>query len=701
MLDCVRHPVPGCVVEYLEGNAVQIAVVTEEVAGNLRLLLPNRRETRLKSSRVLPWMGPLLTVGEGKEENIRALDLHKKKREDLLASISLEEGWELIQGEEQRVSALWFAELLEQSPSADLVAACGRALLACKTHFRFQPPDFQVFSADIVEKREQEQKARIEREKLLTSGNALLRLLWDVACQRAALPGPEDGHGTQASQESIEKIEKILWARMLDPENSCNEADWRLLSKGLPDVPHLALQLLTAWGKTPPHYNFWLHRADYAPGDTWWEAFRPEVEHLAASAENTGLEASSLPFVSIDSASTKDVDDAFHVQRDGADYLVTLALALPAWGWPFGSPLDRLVLRRATSIYLPEGDCHMLPEILGTGAFSLLAGEKRPALCIELRVDARGACKACRPFLALVSLAANLNYGDCQAVLDAGEQGAQSGNAAAAHASQLALALELARKRQAVRIASGAVIMDRPEPEIVLEGHGPDLHVDIRKGLQPSDAQMLVAEMMILASAAVAQWAGEHSLPMLHRVQDVALPREYAGIWSSPQDMTRIMRALIPSSLEIQPRPHAALGLAAYTPVTSPLRRYSDLVNEAQIMHYLRNGSPLWNTDSLADLLGSLSLALDAVGRVQRFRPRYWKLLYFQQQGDKIWWPGIVTEENDAFVSVCLPDQAIFVRGRRRLFDDKVYPGMAVQVRIGKVHPLYNAISIVESAAVE
>ena len=209
---------------------------------------------------------------------------------------------------------------------------------------------------------------------------------------------------------------------------------------------------------------------------------------------------------------------------------------------------------------------------------------------------------------------------------------------------------------------------------------------------------MLVAEMMILASAAVAHWALERGMSMLHRVQDVVLPREYAGIWSTPQDMTRIMRALTPSGLEVQAKPHAALGLDRYTPMTSPLRRYPDLVNEAQVVHFLCTGQPRWSEDMLVRLLQALSPALDGAGQVQRFRPRYWKLLFFRQQGDKVWWPGVITEENDAFVSVSLPDQGMFVRGRRKLFDDRAHPGLQVDVRIGKVHPLYNEIMILEAA---
>ena len=220
----------------------------------------------------------------------------------------------------------------------------------------------------------------------------------------------------------------------------------------------------------------------------------------------------------------------------------------------------------------------MLPEVLGTAAYSLVADEPRPALCVEVPVDADGRYGSCRTYLARVRLAANLTYRDSQAVLDARSEGADlPDNPAAAHAGQLSAGLELARKRQSARIEDGAVVMDRPDPAISLEGEGADVRVHVGPDYCAPDAQMLVAEMMILASAAVAHWARERGMAMLHRVQDVVLPREYAGVWSTPQDMTRIMRALTPSGLEVQARPHAALGLDRYTPVTSPLRRYPDL----------------------------------------------------------------------------------------------------------------------------
>ena len=121
---CVQYPSAGCIVEYLEGNAIQIALVTEESGGKLRLLLPNRRETRLTTSRLLPWAGPALGSVPGKDESARVLEQHRARREELAAALPVLELWEMSQGEVPEASAQWFAELAGQAGDADSVAAC-------------------------------------------------------------------------------------------------------------------------------------------------------------------------------------------------------------------------------------------------------------------------------------------------------------------------------------------------------------------------------------------------------------------------------------------------------------------------------------------------------------------------------------------------------------------------------------------------
>lgn len=680
-------PSPGCVVEYMEDNAVQIAMVLEEGGGKLRLLLPGRKELKLAANRLLPWIGPCCSASQGKEDAVRVLEHCKAAREAQAAAVPVLELWEMAAGEIDQAPASWFAELMGSDPDADTVAAYGRALIGCKTHFRFSPPQFQVFDRETVERRLEEQRAREEREALASRGATFLRLLWEVAGRRRALPPPDAD--VYPAEPLARRLKTMLMARVADPETQEDESLWRLVGKGLPDVPHVPLQLLMAWGVLPPHYNFWLDRADYAVGDSWWHEYAADVDKLAQVGE---LPQMNLPLISIDGPSTRDIDDAFCIERTEEGWKLTLAFACPALHWPFGGGLDKLVSHRATSIYLPEGDLHMLPEVLGADACSLWAGKPRNALCVEIDIAEDGTPTACRPGLSIVTLAANLRFQDVQKVIN----GLSADGEADDFAGQIREGHALALKREALRVENGAVVMMREEPKIYLKGEGEGVEVRIEPEPDVADAMRLVSEMMILASACIADWAAERNIPLLHRTQCVALPKEYAGVWSKPEDLTRIMRSLIPSSLEIPPRPHAALGLARYAQVTSPLRRYPDLINEAQVVAHIQTGAPRFDVDDLERMLQVLSPALDAAGQAQRNRPRYWKLMYIRQMGDKHWWDGVITEENDMFVNVSMPGEGLFVRGRRQMFDERAAPGMAVRLRLGKVNPLANEIQILE-----
>ena len=165
-------------------------------------------------------------------------------------------------------------------------------------------------------------------------------------------------------------------------------------------------------------------------------------------------------------------------------------------------------------------------------------------------------------------------------------------------------------------------------------------------------------------------------------------------MWRSAPDIARVLTNLVAASLDVSPRPHAGMGLSAYSPVTSPLRRFTDLVNEAQLMNVMLHGEVRWSREELSDMLMHLSIRLEAAGQVQRFRPRYWKYLYIQQQarlhGDECCWKAEVAEENDMWVSVSLPEVQLGLRGKRALFGEKVFPGQELHVRLGKVNPLRN-----------
>ena len=709
----VRYPGAGCVVEFMQGNSPMLALVLEEQGGRLRLYTQGRRETNLPAARLLPWSGPSLGTGLSRQRIDEALEEHRILRAGIAAEVSFLDVWELTQGEVEKTSAEWLAGLVWEQPTIDQEAALGHALLAAKTHFRFTPPDFEIYSQEVMESRMAEAENTRLREAMALAGASFFRLLWDVFCRRR---GPLAANELP-DEELAARLKNLLLARLADPESSDDSGAWKQLVKSLPESPHMPLYLATAWELVPEHYNFWLDRAGFDRGEAWADAFATECDALrdAVAQAVAPLTVEDPGFVSVDPITTHDRDDAFFVERDpDGGYRVQVALACPALVWPFGGPLDKTVLRRTSSLYLPEGDEHMLPARIGWQLFSLDAGQVRPAFVLSLRINAAGDVEDIQPRITAVRMRANLDLVSCQSILEAfeDEEGEATGSAAGdallansaavaqteagAHAPMLQVALELARLLQAKRIAAGAVITERPDPEVTVEGEGELLRVRITEDSQPHLAHLVVGELMVLSNSALAGWAIERSIPLLYRTQDVALPREFAGVWTEPHEISRVVRALPPASLEASARRHAGLGLTAYATVSSPIRRYVDLLNQGQVASWLQTGSPRLGQEDLAGLLPLLSARQDAVTQVQRYRPRYWKLLFFRQQGDKKWWDGVVTDENEAFVTVSMPWAQLMVRGRRNQFEEKTYPGQQVQIRIGKVSPLLNEIQILE-----
>ena len=688
----------------MQGNKPVQHWVLETQGDALRLLAASGKETRLNTSRLLPWFGPQYSPGKSREEIGKLLEGHRSAREALHSSLDIMELWETAQGEVSHVSAVWLAELRWANPDADMVAAMGHAALACKTHFKFNPPEFDIYDNETVARRLEEAEAASKREELASIGGEFFRTLWGIHI-RARAPLSEK----ELPQPHFAKVlEDMLRYRLAHPETNDDADVWKLLTKSLPEDPHLPLHLAEAWGIVPRHFNFWLDRAGYETGEDWAIPYDNEIKALAEAVASagaaTGKDAKG-PFVSIDPPSTADMDDAFTIHKDtDGSFCLTLAFASPAQFWPFGSPLDKAVLRRASSLYLPEGDHHMMPRETAVQLFSLLAGKRRPATLIDFVCEADGSLRSAAPRTACIQTAANLSLPGVQAVLDGpqADPEIEKGlvDAARPFASMLREALELAELLQQRRIHAGAVITDKPEAEITLheDEEGGEL-VSVCHAPHTPSAQNLVGELMILANSVVAAWAQQRNIPLFYRTQDVVLPREFAGVWTEPQDISRIVRHLPPSSIETTPRPHAGLGIAVYASLTSPIRRYTDLVNTGQILSYLFEGKPRFDKPTLDAMLPLVSAHADATAQIQRYRPRYWKLLFYKQMGDKIWWDAVVTEENDAFAQLALPLTQISVRARRKILGEKAYLGQKFKVRIGKVHPLRNELQV--AAAME
>ena len=676
-LDALR---PGAIIEYLQNNQPIIAWVQEVQNSRVRVININQREMKLPAARLLPWIGPITPESLSRSEILDTLKSLHAKRERMLAEVDAMELWELAQGEINRASLPWLSGLLWDNADVDQTAALGRKLLQTKTHFKFSPPHFEIYSQESVETRLEEMRKAQEKERLVGFGQAFLKELWEASQKGKPLPpDPEP--------DIAERLKALLLDNIALRDEKGAETLWKKMTTGIPDIPFLPLLLAQAWGIVPPHYNYLLEQADYTWADEEWSA--PFTADIAAIREQVlALQGSPecLDAVSIDSASTRDIDDGFRLERTEQGFHLEIILASPSLCWEFDSPLDKAVMNRFSSIYLPEGTSNMLPQGLGTDFFSLHAGQTRPALILDMELDTTGELTRCTPRQSWVSMGRNLTYCDVEQNLMGPEP-----------EPMLKAASELATLLREGRVKKGAVIMLQPDPVITLTASEQSTQVCMGTKEEDTQAQVLVSEFMILANSAIAQWAHDQQLPLIFRTQNITLPQESAGVWSAPSDIYKLIKCMGPSIMEMEPKRHATLAASAYAPITSPLRRYSDFINSAQIAHFLRTGESKWTKESIRSVLPHLSARAQAVGKIQRYRPRYWKYLFFRQQAKNRRWSGEIVENTHSMVTISLPDEQLFLKAPKAIFGDKVRIGQRFQIRIGKVDPLNNELRIAEA----
>lgn len=755
----------GLVVEFMQDNVPALGYVSDEQNGKIRLLLANRREINLTQNRILPWTGPNINASS-KEEIISALNKHREARQKIKEQVNITELWELSQGEVTEENAEFFASLMESDVNPDTIAGYAHALLDCKSHFKFQNPGFEVFDKETVEAKLLAEKQLKEKNALIAGGAEWFRHLWELYCKHQSVS--EKDTALEPKEPVLSTLKNLLFKHMAEAESHEENLLWKQVTKQIPEETYLAYYLAVTWKLVPEHYHFWLTQIDYDQTEDFAKPFDGELNQIQtlskSISEQKDFASCPLPanqkqyknalhcdlndskelcsafnticsreFISIDSASTKDIDDAFSftVNDDETRELI-VSLACPAFFWQFGSDFDKIIAKRCTSIYLPEQNLHMLPEAISTNSFSLMEKQTRPSMLIKAVYDKDNSLINSEISFARVTLADNLQYLACEKILDEAaaennpenkqtftqalennfeqnyypvenEKYAPDAKAlakAAKYRKVLEQAYHFTRAQLQKRIENGAVIIERDEYDVSLEGEGSKTEVHINAMPQSPKAQLIVSEIMVIANAIAADFAVNNDISLLFRTQNVGMPKEMAGIWKKPQEVAKVARLLSPAIAEIEAKPHTGLGLKAYSPITSPLRRYGDLLNQAQIMHFHFFGSPLFTKEEMENILVHYNMYNGQAAQVQRNRPRYWRFVFMQQeakrQGENCSFHGIISDENDMYVTVSLTREQVLVRAKRQLFGDKAQPGQEVLLRLGKINPLHFEASIMK-----
>jgi len=216
----------------------------------------------------------------------------------------------------------------------------------------------------------------------------------------------------------------------------------------------------------------------------------------------------------------------------------------------------------------------------------------------------------------------------------------------------------LAERNLKRRNAAGAIAIDLPEVCISLSRasdasqNKPEVTI---KSLVPYCSANLVRECMLLAGEAAGIWAMRRKLAVPFVGQEVLeIPGEILPGIAGAYQLRRCMRS---RTLSLTPSKHAGLGLETYAQVTSPLRRYTDLLAHIQIRSFLRGGTPL-SADEISSRMNAAEAATVAVVQAERASRTHWTMVYLSDKKDSAW-DAIALEKKGNRWHVIIPALAL------------------------------------------
>lgn len=364
-------------------------------------------------------------------------------------------------------------------------------------------------------------------------------------------------------------------------------------------------------------------------GEKWEEMPSPPGYDLDEKIR-VDLTSSSYPSFAIDDPSPADddveIDDAIGLRPDG---WIAIHIADPSRLVSPRSALDRAAEERGESIFLPETTHYMFPPSLSRHQFSLRQQKANFALSFLVRLDKEGKVEEYKIVPSKVDNISRLRYYEADRMLERGEGESEA-------LSELER-VSMLRKKWRENVGGG-VVADIPRCDVRVGGKGEGrIRVNLVRD-STSRSRAIISEFMILAGEVAADFAKKNNIPIPFRTQE----RRYTSYTKEPQDemgwiskLTRqmdLVSAFAPARTEVAPRPHASLGLSQYCKVSSPIRRYSDLIVHQQIKAKLRGEKLPYNEDEIKGKIEEMDRASACASKLISESVRYWVLRYLERE---------------------------------------------------------------------
>lgn len=300
----------------------------------------------------------------------------------------------------------------------------------------------------------------------------------------------------------------------------------------------------------------------------------------------------------VDDHEIADPDDAISIRSFGKFYRLGVHISMVSWFIRKGSALDREAMARAVSVYFPDRSIHMFPEGLIRKKLSLSEERTNPVLSLFADLDDDGTLIKVEMKLAQLRLSARFTYQELAGLLKSEPRIRQL----------YSLSLALSERRA---MSGGSLI-----PIPYLKASEADGEMSFERIDPESPEQLMITEPMILYNHLMSKFLASKGVPGAFRHQP-----EPHGRPPSPRNPlypVKALYALKRSHLSPEPKPHKGLGFSSYMQATSPLRRFTDLINQRQVIALFEGTEPPYKMGELAEILPDLEERETDSRRTQR-----------------------------------------------------------------------------------